>query len=106
DVEHAGKVSEEQFVSDLRRFIEQVTKFYGRRPLIYTFHNFYNRHLSGKFPGYKWMIARYREDEPTLDDGQDFIVWQYTAKGSIPGIRGNVDKSKIMENYSLSEILF
>lgn len=106
DIEHKGSVSEEKFISDLQTFLERVTKFYGKRPMLYTFHNFYNRHLAGKFKGYKWMIARYREDQPTLDDGQDYIIWQYTDKARINGIRGNVDRSSIMDGYTLSEIFF
>ena len=106
DIEHAGKVSESQFIADLSLFLDKITKYYGRKPMLYTFHNFYNRYLSGRFPGYHWMIARYKEDEPTLDDGQNYIMWQYTCKGNIPGIKGNVDKSMIMGDFSLSEVFY
>ena len=47
------------------------------------------------------MIARYREDAPTLNDGTDFIMWQYTASGEIEGVRGDVDRSCIMEGFRL-----
>ena len=50
------------------------------------------------------MIARYRPDEPTLDDGRKYIIWQYTAKGSVNGIRGNVDRSRLMDGFSLSAL--
>ena len=32
-------------------------------------------------------------------------MWQYTSTGSIPGIRGNVDRSKIMGSYSLNQVM-
>ena len=51
------------------------------------------------------MIARYRSDSPILDDGKDYIMWQYTSTGSIPGIKGNVDRSKIMGEYSLYQVM-
>ena len=104
DIEHRGSVSYETFISDLRTFIQKVTEFYGKKPLLYTYHNFYNRYMLGEFKDYHFMIARYRTDSPTLNDGKDYIMWQYTATGSIPGIRGNVDRSRIMGNYSLHQV--
>lgn len=105
DIEHRGSVSEETFIEDLRCFIEKVTEFYGRKPLLYTYNNFYNRHLSGLFTDYHFMIARYRSDSPVLNDGMEYIMWQYTETGSIPGIRGNVDRSKIMGDFSLNQVM-
>lgn len=105
DIEHRGSCSREKFVNDLRSFIAKVTEVYGKKPLLYTFHNFYNRHLVGLFPDCKWMIARYREDEPTLNDGKDYVIWQYTAKGRVTGIEGNVDRSRLMNGYHLGDIL-
>ena len=32
-------------------------------------------------------------------------MWQYTSRGSIPGIRGHVDRSKIMGSYSLNQVM-
>lgn len=105
DIEHRGSVSEETFIADLRSFIEKVTDYYGKKPLLYTYHNFYNRYLQGEFTDYHFMIARYRSDSPTLNDGKDYIMWQYTSTGSIPGIRGHVDRSKIMGNFSLNQVM-
>ncbi|MBR2863441.1 MAG: glycosyl hydrolase family 25 [Bacteroidaceae bacterium] len=104
DIEHRGRVSGKKFIADLEKFIKKVTKHYGKKPLLYTFHNFYNKYLSGCFPDYPWMIARYREDRPILNDGKDYVVWQYTASGVMPGVEGDVDRSKIMGDYSLDDI--
>lgn len=104
DIEHRGAVSEERFIEDLRSFVKEVTKFYGKKPLLYTYHNFYNKHLCGQFKDYHWMIARYRSDSPVLSDGKEYIMWQYTQTGSMPGVRGNVDRSKIMAGFSLSQV--
>lgn len=104
DIEHRGSVSDEAFIADLKSFVNKVTEFYGRKPLLYTYHNFYNRYLLGQFKDYHFMIARYRSDSPTLNDGRDYIMWQYTSTGSIPGIRGNVDRSRIMGNFTLNQV--
>lgn len=105
DIEHRGSVSSDAFIADLRAFVEKVTEYYGKKPLLYTYHNFYNRYLQGEFKDYHFMIARYRSDSPTLNDGKDYIMWQYTSTGSVPGIRGHVDRSKIMGNYSLNQVM-
>lgn len=105
DIEHRGGVSEAAFIADLRAFIEKVTEFYGKKPLLYTYHNFYNRYLVGEFSDYHFMIARYRSDRPTLNDGKDYIMWQYTASGSLSGITGDVDRSRIMNGFSLHQVM-
>lgn len=104
DIETTGGVSHDKFVSDLQVFVERVTAFYGRRPLLYTYQNFYNKHLVGTFPGYQWMIAKYHREEPYLDDETDYMMWQYTQTGRIPGIRVNVDRSRIMGIHALSAL--
>ena len=104
DIEHRGKVSEEQFIGDLTKFIKMVEQYYGRKPMLYSYQNFYNRHFAGLFQNYPWMIAKYKSESPALDDGQRYVMWQYTSKGSIPGIRGHVDRSRLMHNHSLQHL--
>lgn len=104
DIEHKGNVSDKKFIEDLRAFLEEVRKYYGAKPLLYTFQNFYNKHLAGAFPDHHWMIAKYKTDMPQLTDNQRYIIWQYTAKGRITGIKGNVDRSRLMDGFQLSQI--
>lgn len=104
DVEKRGSKSDEEFIADLRDFLQKVEKHYGCKPVIYTFHNFYNRYLSGQFKDYRMMIARYRDDEPTLDDGKVYEMWQYSSRGKIDGIHGYVDRSMVMGDFSVADM--
>lgn len=106
DVETMSGVSQETFVKDLQTFLESVTQYYGKRPLVYTFYNFYIKHMLTGFSEYKMMIARYHDDVPVLPDERKYVIWQYTSKGRIFGIRGNVDRSKIMPGFSLGDLIF
>lgn len=106
DIETKSGLGTEEFCDSLSKFIRLVEQEYGCKPLLYTFTNFYNANLSGKYEGYKFMIAQYTERLPVLNDGRDFEMWQYTSKGSIDGVRGNVDKSRFMGTHSLREIRF
>ena len=51
------------------------------------------------------MIARYHTDIPKLCDNAAFVMWQYSASSYIRGIRGKVDRSCLMDSYTLSDIL-
>lgn len=107
DVEVTNGVPQEKFVNDLRAFIEAVTKHYGRKPVLYTFQNFYNKHFLGEsLKGYTWMIAKYHKEEPVLKDNLTFAMWQYTATGRVLGIKGDVDRSRIMSGHSLIDFAF
>ncbi len=104
DVEVRGNVSESKFIADLKLFIQAVESHYGKRPLIYSGQHFYNKHLAGHFPQHQFMIARYNADRPLLSDGKDYIMWQYSERGRVSGISTNVDRSRIIGDFSLREL--
>lgn len=105
DVEHRGKSGHAEFCSRLRKFLSMVERHYGVQPIIYTGQNFYNKYLSGNFSSYRYMIAKYDAEIPNLIDDAPFLMWQYSATGRVPGIKGNVDRSCFMDNYDLNDIL-
>ena len=106
DIETKGGLSTEAFCDSLTKFLGMVEKAYRQKPLLYTGTNFYNRYMSGLFDGYKLMIAQYSTQEPILNDGKDYIIWQYTGKGHLNGVNGYVDKSRFMGRHSLREIRY
>ena len=106
DVETTGGLSTEEFCDSLMTFLTMVEDAYRQKPLVYTFRNFYNRHLIGKLNDYHLMVAMYTEEEPVLADERDITLWQYTGKGRIIGINGYVDKSRFMGRHGLREIRF
>jgi lysozyme len=106
DVETKNGLADTAFCDSLFKFLDLVEKHYKQKPLIYTGANFYDKYLSGKIDEYKVMIAQYTDFEPSLNDGRDITMWQYTGKGSIGGIKGHVDKSRFMGRHSLREIRF
>ena len=106
DVETTGGLSTEEFCDSLIAFLAMMEREYRQPPLVYTYRNFYNKHLVGKLDDYKLMIAMYLPEEPVLADGRDITMWQYTSKGQIMGIRGYVDKSRFMGKHGLRDIRF
>ena len=107
DVETTGNLPDEEFRDSLMKFLWLMETTYRQKPLVYTFRNFYNKHLQGGLlDGYPLMIAMYTDEEPVLADGRDITMWQYTGKGRIVGVNGYVDKSRFMGRHGLREIRF
>lgn len=106
DVETTGGLATEEFCDSLGKFLLLMEEAYRQKPLVYTYRNFYNKHLIGKLDDYQLMIAMYADEEPVLADGRDFTMWQYSAKGRIVGVNGYVDKSRFMGDHQLREIRF
>ena len=106
DVETKQGMETGEFCDSLMKFLNMVEAVYHQKPLVYTGTNFYNHYLAGKLNGYKLMIAQYSSSTPILVDDKEYLLWQYTGKGHINGIRGYVDKSRFMGHHSLREIRY
>ena len=105
DVEKRGRVSALDFHGKLSAVLRETEKYFGVKPIIYTGVNFYNEHLAGRYTGYRFMIARYADEIPPLFDDVPIIIWQFTSSGSISGIQGKVDRSCLLDNYTLQDIM-
>lgn len=88
DIEDTRIGNPVQFVKDWCAIVEHVT---GRTPVVYTYLDYWRRRLdSGKgLERYPLWIARYGP-EPT---GVNWLAWQYTSDGRVPGINGRVDRN-------------
>lgn len=101
-------MSDERFRQVLNEFLRLVEREIGKKPMIYTGKNFYNKIFAGHGYNkkYKFFIACYTLDEPVLYNNDDFILWQYSPRGRAKGIRGDVDMSRIRGRHSLREIFY
>lgn len=108
DAEAIKGVSDGVFQARLLELCELLEKEYGKKPVIYTGKNFYNKHIYGnsRLRAYKFFIAAYAFEEPSLYGDNDYVLWQYSATGSVRGIRGNVDMSRFVGRHTLREILY
>jgi len=107
EIHPSRRMSLTTFYMRLDILLESVTKKIGKRPIIYTGKNFYNKYFAnGKYDEYPFMIASYTTDEPVLKNDADYIIWQYTATGTARGINGDVDISRLRGNHTLDEILY
>ena len=90
DVEKAGRLSTEKLQEAVRTWLNTIEKHYGVRPIIYTYYKFKMQYLNTpEFDAYPFWIAHYYKDE--LEYKGDWVFWQYTDCGVVPGIGGRVD---------------
>lgn len=108
DVEIAPKRKSQvnAFLKRLRVFINGVEKYFGCKPIIYTSQSFYKEFLAGKFLDCPFMLAKYSDETPDVGEDIRFLIWQFTASGSISGITGNVDRSCLMNHYTIEDIRY
>ena len=107
DVEVQGSVSPATFHARLERLLQLCEREFGKKPIIYTGKNFYNKHMhGGRYSRYKFWIAAYSFEEPMLYDDDDYLIWQYTGQGSLRGIRGSVDLNRFVGNHNVKEIQY
>ncbi|MGM9868385.1 MAG: GH25 family lysozyme [Sodaliphilus sp.] len=105
DVEKPGKVEQKALADSVKKFADMLEKYYGCRPMIYTGSAFYNKYLIHRFADYPLFIARYSAAKPVLKDGAKWVLWQFTEKGKVDGIKDNVDMSRFNKGCGLANIM-
>jgi lysozyme len=94
DVEQMEPCPEGQRVPDpiaeIQAFLDMAEKRFGRRPLIYTTHEFHAAYRLGEHLGAERFWLRSLHRTPGFG-GKTWILWQYHNRGRRPGVDGPVD---------------
>jgi lysozyme len=77
----------------LLNWLKIVEEHYGITPILYTYYNFYISTLSedNRFNKYPVWIAWYNINGNPANIKKDWVFWQFTDKGRLKGIEGDVD---------------
>ena len=95
--------STRQIMRELKKMIA-VLKAEGLTPVIYTNKDGYNRFVKGKLDDYPLWICSFTD--PPLDEGNDsWDIWQYSHRGGVDGIEGNVDCNTVRPGSAFSQIV-
>ncbi len=89
DVELSRELSPEDITACTERCAKLVEDRDGRRPVIYTARWFWDRNvLDGPdWKQYDLWVAHYGTDDPSLPcDWDEWRFWQYSDRGTVPGI--------------------
>jgi len=90
DVEAANFHDVAVFRREVARWLRLIEAHYGVRPILYSNHSFYQRHLAGHFDDYPLWLAHYEVAHPKMPRSK-WIIWQHSDEAYVPGIRGVVD---------------
>ncbi len=88
------RLEQQQTIADMKLMLNEMERYFGKKPIIYTSVDFYQSILSdGAFADYA-MWVRSTKYHPSVKYGsRSWLIWQYQADGHIPGIRGEVDRN-------------
>lgn len=86
DVEKLGNTKPQKLRAEVQAWLNTVEAHYGKRPIIYSGHRFFNDYLWA-FTHYPQWLARYGQLQP----GKGWAFWQFTQTGKVSGIAGRVD---------------
>lgn len=84
-----GKLTQTNRTNIIKAFCEEV-EANGYKAGVYASLSWFNTCLYvSELSNYFLWVARYSDQEPTID----WDAWQYTSKGQVAGVNGNVDVS-------------
>lgn len=90
DVEKSGRLSVQELQREVLVWLDMVEKHYGIKPIIYANYSYKKKYLSTpEFDAYPLWIAHYYKEE--LKYQGDWMMWQYTDRGSVDGVNDYVD---------------
>ncbi len=100
DLEKSYGLSPNEVIDKAGIWLDTVEASIGRRPLLYTFPNFWHETL-GNSPrlgaNYRLWIAHYETNNPWIPGGwKSWSFHQYSESGTVPGISGPCD----MNNFN------
>lgn len=92
DLEHMGPCREGPTMTDVARevdvYLDAVERAWGRRPILYTTHQFHDAHLKSVRGERFWLRSLFRWPQFRR---REWVIWQHHNKGQRPGVQGPID---------------
>ncbi|WP_040616339.1 GH25 family lysozyme [Roseibium sp. TrichSKD4] len=84
----------EKIIPDMKHFLDEMEKHYGKRPVIYSSVDFHRDRLIGALKGeHFWLRSVAAHPNRVYEQRNDWVFWQYTATGRVDGVKGDVDRN-------------
>lgn len=96
DVEPVDDFSADRLKDSMQVFLDFVENRLQVRPIVYTYSNLYQTHLSSM--NELFWIAKYSKKCPAMQDDK-VICWQFSETGTVDGIKDYVDLNVAKENF-------
>ena len=84
----------EKTIGDMRQILQALERHYGKKPVIYSSVDFYQSILfDGALSDYPIWVRSTKYHPAVRYGNRHWHIWQYASDGSVPGIRGAVDRN-------------
>ncbi|MGQ7791617.1 glycoside hydrolase family 25 protein [Faunimonas sp. B44] len=87
------KLPREQALEKIRIMLAEMQAHTGKQPIIYTDITFHREVLEGEFPHHHFWLRSVAAEPHERYNGRRWALWQFTATGRVPGIKGPVDRN-------------
>lgn len=77
--------------AQMRVFLRLTQEHFGKRPIIYTTPDFFERNELWKINGFPFWLRAVADPPAKVYPGQRWTFWQYTGTGRVPGAPGAID---------------
>ena len=89
DIEEKPK-NKKKYIDEVKVWLKKVEEHYGVKPIIYASSKYKQKYLDDPFfKEYPSWVAHYYI--PELREGEEWLMWQCTDLGVLPGIKEKVD---------------
>ncbi|NOU50461.1 hypothetical protein HG263_07880 [Pseudoalteromonas sp. JBTF-M23] len=105
DVELQRAQSATQIKARLQQFLTALEQQIGCKPLIYSYGSFWQVNIGTEFNHYPFWFAEYNQTMQAPSKLKNIQIWQYSQKGSVPGVDTPVDLDKILDEQQGLEAL-
>ncbi len=97
-------MTDEQIIAIVAAFLEELDGLTGVTPMLYVDVSTAAR-LSPSLNAYPLWIAQWEVEAPQLADTpwESWTGWQYSSRGRVHGIRGDVDRDRFTDGILLRE---
>lgn len=90
DIEKTFGLSTPALQKAVQEWLDTMEAYYGVKPIIYTYADFYEHYLQGHFDDYPLWVAHYLQmRQPRIS--RNWIFWQHSEQGHVNGILSRVD---------------
>jgi lysozyme len=85
--------SKSEVLREMRIFLEELERYYGKKPMIYTSVDLHRDVLVGQFREYPMWVRSVAGYPSTKYTKRHWTLWQFTGTGRVRGVDGEVDRN-------------
>lgn len=80
-------------VAEMTDFLDIVERHYGTAPIVYAPIDIHRERLVGTLPRHEFWLRAVKDHPNNVYTQRPFRFWQWTATGTVPGVKGEVDRN-------------